>query len=207
MILQNHAIQSSTVPLPPIATLDVLVTSTETDQTTPGSIVLQVWDLTASKRRALAAFAVIYFFGFLSLANIFMHFFLILPPLWIVIGPYAAMKIFRHHFGSFSLRDGRAACPACGQPTRLHNQGPTLPFHTYCDHCRCPLLATAADETALPLAEGRLRQEHIDGRREPWFVRWAAVIFRRKTFKVFLYFTGAWLLLVLTAVCYWLLSK
>lgn len=123
-----------------------------------GSIELKLWGSSDAIKRASLCFGLIYVMGMVAEISPFFHFFL--PPLWIVVGPYVAKKVYEAYHGSVELKRGRGICPNCDAATAVFPHENQFPFSSECKGCGAALVGEpqSAECFAATLKELRAKE-------------------------------------------------
>lgn len=106
--------------------------------------------LTWTRRRAMwfgvFVLVVIYLAGVMSWLNPITHY--LMPPIWLVGGPWAAYKVHKMYLGMVTFRSGRGQCPLCHNAIKIYAHQSRLPFTASCPRCHEEFSGRGLDEGA-----------------------------------------------------------
>lgn len=128
---------------PKLTPIAVYLTCGET--TTQGQINIRYWTKRAAKIRGFNFFALIYFIGLTSMFNPVWIVHVLVPPIWIFIGPWVGYKIYKMFAGALQLRIGSGTCPACGVDTDIFPYGELEAFTATCKACNAEISGFSPD--------------------------------------------------------------
>lgn len=77
--------------------------------------------------------AVVYIAGVMSWLNPITHY--LVPPVWVIGGPWGAYKIYKMYCGVVTFRSGKGKCPRCHRIITLRPHQSRFPFTATCPHC------------------------------------------------------------------------
>jgi hypothetical protein len=109
------------------------VTLKSPQTTTQGYINLRHWNKKNAAKRGIFICLLIYGVGLFSIFNPVFHF--LLPPVWIIVGPYAGYAIYKMYADSEELCTGKGVCPYCLKDIPIYPYGIREKFTSICSLC------------------------------------------------------------------------
>jgi Kef-type K+ transport system membrane component KefB len=101
----------------------------------------------------------IYVFGMLAYLNPLFH--LPILPLWIIVGPYAGLTVFRFLKNSLGHSRPMVTCPVCAHPEKVDLKLNSVPHSVACTHCKETLTMTLANPEDVGLTAELLKQSEV----------------------------------------------
>jgi len=110
-----------------------------------GSIDIYCWTRKRARRRGLFVCSFIYTMGILASISPALVIHLIVPPVWIIVGPWVSVRIIRAYAETREFKRGRGVCPACSAPLKFTGFKFSWPIPVTCRECQGALVALPAD--------------------------------------------------------------